>query len=136
MGLYAYLSPLDFKWIDHSFTCLDGSEKFARFSQYPDGQYHFLENHDTLRISHDRLKVTNGLESQPMQSSTQIPSGPMRKMKDISRNKYNGNLFVLTSGLTFSAGSIFASKCAERESTIIIGEPTGSAAGVFCGGGS
>jgi len=120
--------------MDYSYTYLDGSEKFAQFSKYKDGQYPFLKNHDTLRID-ARLKLTNSLESKAVLSSTKIPFGPKMKIKDISKNKFFGNIYLLTSGITFSAGSIFASKCTEREKTILIGEPTGSASGIFCGGG-
>ena len=134
MCLYAYICPQDFKWMDYSYTYFDGSENFAQFSQYKDGQYPFLKNHDTLQRD-DRIKLTNGLDSKATMSSTKIPFGPKMKIKDISKNKFYGDVYILTSGITFSAGSIFASKCRERENTIIVGEPTGSASGVFCGGG-
>ncbi len=135
MGLFAYLSPVDFNWVDYSLTYLDGSEAFAKHSQHPDGHYNFFKNHDTIRMEDFKLKVINGLDSKPIQSSTKIPFGPKKKIKDISKNKFYGNIFILTSGITFSAGSVFASKCAQLEKVKIIGEPTGGASGQFCGGG-
>lgn len=135
MCLFAYLSPTDFKWTDYSVTCLDGTEGFAEYTQYPDGHYGFFDTHDTLRLDNQRIRVTDGIESKEIQSCTHIPSGPKMKVKDITKNKYYGEVFVLTSGITFSAGAIFASKCAELENVVVIGEETGSVAGVFCGGG-
>ncbi len=135
MCLFAYLCPKDFKWTDYSVTDLDGTEDFAVYTQYPDGHYNFLNTHDTLRLDNQRLKVTDGIESKEIQSCTHIPSGPKMKIKNITKNKYYGNTFVLTSGITFSAGAIFASKCTELENVTIVGEETGSVRGVFCGGG-
>lgn len=135
MCLFAYLSPEDFQWTDYSVTDLDGTEDFAKYTHYKDGHYNFLNTHDTLRLDDQRLKVTDGIESKDMLSCTHIPSGPKLKIKNITKNKYYGNVFVLTSGITFSAGAIFASKCAELENVTIVGEETGSAKGLFCGGG-
>ncbi len=134
MSLYAYLAADDFAWIDHSFTDLDGSEDFTMFTQHPNGDYPFFNSHDTIRVG-SRLKLTNGPDSKETISATEIPFGPKQKRKNITKNKYYGDLYVLTSGITFSAGSIFAAKCIDRENTILIGEPTGSAAGIFCAGG-
>lgn len=134
MGLFAYISPTDFKWVDYSMSYLDGNEDFAMHSQYPSGHYPFLQHHDTVRIN-DKINVSNGIDSRPIHSCTTIPAGPKQKMKNISKNKFNGNVYVLTSGITFSAGAVFASKCQTLKNVQIIGEPTGSSAGVFCAGG-
>lgn len=134
MTLYAYLAEEDFKWIDHSYTLLEGNENFAKFSQYQDGLYPFLKRHKTTTEG-ARKKLTNGVDSKPSHSSTHIPFGPKMKIKNISKDKFRGDLYILTSGMTFSAGSIFVSKCSERKKTTIIGESPGSASGVFCAGG-
>lgn len=134
LSVFAYLSPEDFRYMDHSFTSLDGSESFARFTPYPDGHYPFFNTHDTTAAG-NRLLVSNGEDSKEIFSANTIPFGPKKKLRDITANKYDRKLYVLTSGMTFSSASVLTAKCAERPNTTLIGEPTGSAAGVFCGGG-
>lgn len=48
--------------------------------------------------------------------------------KPHKRNHYNGNLYLLTGGNTFSAASIFAKKLKGQQNVTIIGEETGGGA--------
>ncbi|PIE86763.1 MAG: hypothetical protein CSA03_03750 [Bacteroidetes bacterium] len=50
------------------------------------------------------------------------------KYKPIKKNHFDGDIYVLTDGLTFSTGSFVASKLKERRGAIVIGEETGGGA--------
>ncbi len=47
------------------------------------------------------------------------------RYKPIKKNHFDGDIYVLTDGLTFSTGSFVASKLKEKRGAVIIGEETG-----------
>jgi C-terminal processing protease CtpA/Prc len=47
------------------------------------------------------------------------------RYKPIKKNHFDGDVYVLTDGLTFSTGSFVAAKLQEKRGAVIIGEETG-----------
>lgn len=134
MTLFAFLTDQDFQWVQRSHTLLDGSEAFALHTPFPDGGYPFFTSHDSI-ASGEGYWLENGPDAKARFPANSIPFGPKQRPKDIGKWTFDGELLVLTSGMTFSAASILASKLKDSGRGMLIGTESGSAHGIFCGGG-
>ena len=135
LNLYSYISTGTFQAISHSLTKLSGPITYAAYSNYPQGNYPFLNTHKVSTLGDSLLKLSGGIDSKKSYDSDFIYSGPDAKPLDISNNKYTGAVYVLTGGMTFSAASTFVAMVYSNDRATIIGEETGGAYGDFCGGG-
>ena len=84
------------------------------------------------------VSTSTGNNQQSMQTdmhdATRIYNLTEQCFQDISKNKFNGRVQVLTNPATFSAASIFASVCQGNARGELVGEGTGEACDSFCGG--
>lgn len=133
--LYSYLTQGQFKAMGPSTTKLYDTTSVARFSNFPKGRYPYLRSHEVALINDKLYEVKNGIDSKASYDSDFIYKGPNKKVQNISKNKFNGTVYCLTSGLTFSAGANFATLLSNNKEVQFIGQETGGASGYFCGGG-
>ena len=135
LTLYSFLVQDNFKWMEPSTTKLIGERSIATYSNYPEGKFQFLNTHDVEDNGDGTHQLLNGIDSKAEFNSDLMFKGPGAKPENISKFKFDGEVYVLTSGLTFSAAAIFTSKVASSERATIVGEETGGAHSQFCGGG-
>lgn len=135
LTLYSFLAQSDFKWMEPSVTKLLGENSTAQYSSHPKGSFRFLETHEIEDLGNGTHRVFNGIDSKETYNSDMIFKGPGAKPENIAKYKFDGDVYLLTSGLTFSAGAIFSAKMATEKRAIIVGEETGGAHSEFCGGG-
>jgi len=133
--LYSYLTQGEFKAMSPSITKLADTISVSKYSNYPKGNYPFLRTHQIEKIGKGLFEVKNGIDSKPNYDSNYIYKGAKSKPKNISKNKFDGQIYCLTSGLTFSAAANFATLLSRNDKVTFIGQETGGAKGYFCGGG-
>lgn len=135
LTLYNFLTTGSFKWMNPSETKLVGKNSVSKYSNYPEGGLGFLKTHKTEPIDSTTYKVFDGIDSRESYDSNLMFKGPGARPENISKYKYRGDVYVLTSGMTFSAAAILSAKLYDSDRAVFIGEETGGSAPEFCGGG-
>lgn len=133
--LYSYLASGTFTAMSPSLTKLCHQISVALFSSVPDGSYPIKQIHKLEAYDKDYCLVKDAIDSKEAYDSDYIYKGPGQKVEDISRNKFGGKVYCLTSGITFSAAANLSAMLRRDERAIFIGQETGGAYGTFCGGG-
>jgi len=133
--LYSYLTQGEFKAMNPSITKLKDTFSFSTYSNFPKGNYPFMRNHQLTEIDSGLFELSEGIDSKAIFDSDYIYKGPKSKPENISKLKFTGQVYCLTSGLTFSAAANFATLLSRNENATFIGEETGGSSGTFCGGG-
>jgi C-terminal processing protease CtpA/Prc len=133
--LYSYLTDGQFKAMSSSLTKLHDTISVSPYSNFPKGNYPFERTHEIKPIENGFYELNNGIDSKALYNSDFIYKGPNKKAENISKNKFDGTIYCLTSGLTFSAAANFSTLLSRNENVLFIGQETGGANGIFCGGG-
>ena len=118
-----------------SLTKLHDTISVSPYSNFPKGNYPFERTHEIKPIENGFYELNNGIDSKALYNSDFIYKGPNKKAENISKNKFDGTIYCLTSGLTFSAAANFSTLLSRNENVLFIGQETGGANGIFCGGG-
>lgn len=135
LTLYSYLTDGDFIAMSPSLTKLYDTISVSRYSNFPNGKYPYKRTHEITPKDNGIYELKNGIDSKESYNSDFIYKGPNKKAENISKNKFSGTVYCLTSGLTFSAAANFSTLLSRSENTLFIGQETGGANGFFCGGG-
>lgn len=135
LTLYSFLTTESFKWMNPSESKVIGKNEVSEYSNYPEGNPPFVKTHGFELLDSATHKVYNGIDSRDEYDSNLMFKGPGARTENIAKFKFKGSVFVLTSGMTFSAGAIFSAKMYDSERAVFIGEETGGAHSEFCGGG-
>lgn len=107
--LTRYISRLPFKVAD---TLTTNSKCLSPYTRYVKGR--FLNNIELFFIAHKKADGRYHLTH--LEKKLYEPK---------SNNHYNGKVYVLTTGITFSASSLFCNAVKAQENIIIAGEETG-----------
>ena len=135
LTLYSYLIDGDFTAMSPSLTKLYDTISVSQYSNFPYGNYPYERTHEIIPKDDGIYELRNGIDSKESYNSDFIYKGPNKKVENISKNKFSGSVYCLTSGLTFSAAANFSTLLSSRDNTLFIGQETGGANGFFCGGG-
>ena len=135
LTLYAYVTQGKFKAMLPSLTKLHDTTSVSPYSNYPDGEYPYLQRLEGAPLENGMYELRNEVDSKVSYDSDFIDIGPNKRPQNISKNKFKGSVYCLTSGLTFSAAANFTSLLSRNENVTFIGQAPGGANGVFCGGG-
>jgi hypothetical protein len=135
VSLYSYLTQGTFKAMNPSISKLKDTISVSKYSNFPNGNYPFLKTNQVKSLGNNLFEIKGGIDSKDIYDSNFIYKGPKSKPENISKNKFDGQIYCLTSGLTFSAGANFSALLNRDEKVIFIGQETGGANGSFCGGG-
>ncbi|MFK7770989.1 MAG: S41 family peptidase [Saprospiraceae bacterium] len=133
--LYSYLTQGKFKAMSPSITKLRDTISVSKYSNFPNGNYPFLKTHKIKRLENNLFEIKDGIDSKETNDSDYIYKGPKSKPENISKNKFKGHVYCITSGLTFSAAANFATLLSRNDNVTFIGQETGGANGYYCGGG-
>lgn len=135
LTLYSYLTDGEFTAMSPSLTKLCDTISVSRYSNFPNGNYPYKRTHEISTMDDVFCELKNGIDSKASYNSDFIYKGPNKKPENISKNKFSGTVYCLTSGLTFSAAANFSALLSRNENALFIGQETGGANGFFCGGG-
>ena len=135
LTLYSFLTEGPFKWMNPSETRLIGTNKVSEYSNYPEGNLPFIKTHKVELIDSTLHSVFDGIDSRESHNSNLMFKGPGARPENISKYIYKGDVYVLTSGMTFSAAAILSAKLYDSGRAVFVGEKTGGSASEFCGGG-
>lgn len=135
LTLYSYLTEGEFTAMSPSFTKLCDTISVSRYSNFPNGNYPYKRTHEITFMDDGTYELKNGIDSKESYNSDFIYKGPNKKPENISKNKFSGTVYCLTSGLTFSAAANFSTLLSRNENALFIGQETGGSNGFFCGGG-
>lgn len=130
IALYSYISRGPFTYLGEGRTSFDPNALFAQHAEVNPART-FLQNGGST----DKAELASK-EHESVHNGTHIMVHPENEEVDISKNKFAGEVIVLTDPLTRSAASIFAAVCKARDRAMIVGEGTGTACDSFSGGGS
>ena len=130
IALFSYISQGPFTYLGEGRTSYDPNALFAQHADVVPART-FLQNGGLKRDS----KVASR-QQESVYNGTHIMVHPENEEVDISKNKFAGEVIVLTDPLTRSAASIFAAVCKAHDRATIVGQGTGTACDSFCGGGS
>ncbi|MEO1436468.1 MAG: S41 family peptidase [Bacteroidota bacterium] len=133
--LYTYLAFKDFKAMSPGQTKLGPSFSWLEFSNFPSGEIPFLSKRTSKVVDAKWTLLSGGIDSKVSYSSTSIFFDHLGKSRDIKKQKFEGHVYLLINGLTFSAASHFASLLSTREQVTFVGEAMGGAHGPSCGSG-
>lgn len=139
LALYSYLNTGRFKWMENNRVKLAKLKALETYAQNFDNVYQFIQTQDSLQLDAEYYSLSNGTDNKSSYSCKKTLLGRNGKIKhkNICKNCFDEEdrqIFILTSGLTFSAATIFASKCKYDLDVTIIGQPTGGSAHTFCAG--
>ncbi|MEM6725688.1 MAG: S41 family peptidase [Bacteroidota bacterium] len=133
--LFAYLASQDFKVMGPAKTKLGPSFPWLELTNFPSGEIPYLSKHETHKLADTWTLLMNGIDSKPIYRSTNIYFDHLKRSHDIKRQKFDGQVYCLINGLTFSAASHFSSLLSTRKRVTFIGQAMGGAHGPSCGAG-
>jgi len=135
IALHSYLTAGNFTAMAPSLTKLNGILSVSPHSNFPEGNYPFLRTHKVTPLANGHFELRDGIDSKKDYDSNFIYSGPGKQPTNIGKNKFAGKVYCLTSPLSFSAATNFATLLQRDNRATFVGEETGGAKGVYCGGG-